>query len=139
MGDIDKIKQLRKESPGDADRNSGFAQTTSNGWQVIAVKSRVDSFNQDALMDEIRSLVTEGCKNIALDLKNNRFISLPVIKYCVEIASQLRVRGGRFALVSCSEKTKRHFEIYGSLTHIKVVRSIIQLPVSRSLDEIENL
>ena len=97
--------------------------SATGGWQVISVKPRVDSFNQDDLIAQMRALKEQGETKIALDLKNNRFLSLPVIKFCVEISKELAGQKGGFALVSCPEKTKRHFEIYGSLKHIRVVRS----------------
>lgn len=127
MSDIEKSKFQTDPNLGE---NSGFAQTMTNGWRIISVKTRVDSFNQSALMEEIRELAAQGCNKMALDLKGNRFMSLPAIKFCVEVAEELGRRGGQFALVSCPEKTKRHFEIYGSLDRIKVFRTIAQLPNS---------
>lgn len=125
MGDVENVKiQSEPSSP----ESSTFAQTEANGWRIITVKTRVDSFNQNALIEEIRGLVAQGCNNMALDLKGNRFMSLPAIKCCVETAEVLGRRGGQFALIACPEKTKRHFEIYGSLARIKVVRSAAQLP-----------
>ncbi len=94
-----------------------------NDWHVIAVKARVDSFNQEDLLKEIRACMSEGRKRIALDLKHNRFLSLPTIKGCVDAANELAKSGGSFALISCQERTKRHFEIYGSLDQIRVYRS----------------
>jgi anti-anti-sigma regulatory factor len=94
---------------------------------VIVVKSRIDSFSQRALVEEIRTLRELGHKKIALDLKANRFLSLPMIKHCVDVADKVASEGGAFALISCPEKTKRHFEIYGSLDHIGVVRSAAEL------------
>ncbi len=72
---------------------------------------------------ELGELVAAGHLNLALDLKNNRFVSLQAIHYIVGLAENLAGRGGRFALIACAEKTKRHFEIYGSLKHIAIVRS----------------
>jgi anti-anti-sigma regulatory factor len=94
------------------------------GWRLIQVKSRVDFSNQEELAQAIREARAQGCKKIALDLRANRFFSLPSIKICVDIAAELSgERGGDFALISCTEKTRRHFEIYGSLKHIRNVRS----------------
>lgn len=108
------------------------------GWTIVSAKSRVDSFNQDALVSEIRQRLADGHKRIALDLKGNRFFSLQVIRFCVDTARELAAKGGRLALISPSEKTQRHFEIYGSLNHIAVVRSESDLTrVSRYI-EVEN-
>ena len=124
MGNSDILKTSHDSGP---ESEPADAETVGGGWRVVGVKSRVDSFNQGALMEEIRGLAAQGAKHIALDLKANRFMSLPVIKCCVEVAQLLSECGGGFALVGCSEKTKRHFEIYGTLDHIEVVRSSAQL------------
>lgn len=92
-------------------------------WRIVSVKSRVDSLNQAELRSEIEALRAQGHKQIALDLRSNRFMGLPSLQLCVEVARGLAEVGGLFALISCPEKTKRHFEIYGSLNHIRLVRS----------------
>ncbi len=97
-------------------------QMNPQEWTIVLVKSRVDSFNQEALIQEIKDLRAAGHKRIALDLKANRFLSFPVILACVDAARELAEADGGFALVACPQKTKRHFEIYGSLKHIKIVR-----------------
>ena len=91
-------------------------------WHIIQAKSVVDSHSQDELINEIRSLMATGAKRIAIDLRQNRFLSLPAIKACVEAAQRLATKEKNFALISCQERTKRHFEIYGSLKHIHVTR-----------------
>lgn len=100
----------------------------SSDWQIVAVKSRVDAFNQEALKEEIENLRKNGYRKIALDLKANRFLSFPVIKHCVEISREVASSGGSFALIGCAERTKRHFEIYGTLDHIDIVRAAGELP-----------
>lgn len=92
-------------------------------WRIVHVKMRVDSFNQGELLDDLRNLRVQGHKKLALDLKDNRFLSLPVIRFCVDAARDLHSVGGVLALIGPSEKTKRHFEIYGSLKYIRVVRA----------------
>ena len=91
-------------------------------WHIIHAKSVVDSHSQDELINEIRTLIATGAKRIAIDLRQNRFLSLPAIKACVEAAQKLATKEKNFALISCQERTKRHFEIYGSLKHIHVTR-----------------
>jgi anti-anti-sigma regulatory factor len=112
----------------DTNFNDSYASSGSFearlGWRLIQVKSRVDFSNQEELAQAIREARAQGCKKIALDFRANRFFSLPSIKICVDIAAELSgERGGDFALISCTEKTRRHFEIYGSLKHIRNLRS----------------
>ena len=78
-------------------------------------------------MKEIEERVNAGDRFIALDLKGNRFVSLPVIKFCVEIATRLGKQGGSLALVGCIERTKRHFEIYGTLDEIRICQNTKEL------------
>lgn len=113
-----------------------FEPSGPSDWQIIQVKTRVDSFNQAELFDEIRALRANGHQQIALNLHHNRFLSFPVIRFCVDAARELREGGGVFALVGCSERTKRHFEIYGSLGPIRIVRSEADLvgPQPRAVD-----
>lgn len=118
------------------DPNSEPTRSTApNGWIVVAAKSRVDSFSQEALLNEVRRHLADGQKRIALDLRGTRFFSLQVIRFCVETAKDLASQGGRLALISPPEKTKRHFEIYGSLNQIAVVRTEADLArVARFID-----
>jgi anti-anti-sigma regulatory factor len=102
-------------------------QKPIDSWQIVAVKPRVDSSNQSELISEVRGLIAQGHRFVAINLKDNRFLSLPVIKYCVDAARELWPVGGDFVLLACPEKTKRHFEIYGTLAHIRILRSIKEL------------
>lgn len=112
----------------DTQQESGRGQTQeSSAWKIIAVKPRIDSFHQNALMDEIRALLASGNKLIALNLRQNRFLSLPVIHFCNTCAKDLANNGGQLVLIGCPEKAKRHFEIYGSLDDIRLVRDLSEL------------
>ena len=97
------------------------------GWQIVSAKSRIDSSTQEDLITELKRHVQNGHKRIALDLHSTRFVSLPVLKVCVEIALAFSENGGNFILIACPEKIKRHFEIYGSLKHIQLLRSTREL------------
>lgn len=96
-------------------------------WSVVPVKARIDYSTQTELLEEIRRRVSAGHLWVALDLRSNRFLSLPAIKGCVEIARELKARGGALALAYCPERSRRHFEIYGSLENIRVLRSELTL------------
>lgn len=113
-----------------------LAQTSEkvrdDGWSVITTKSRVDSFNQESLIEEVRSLMKKEAKFIAIDLRATRFLSFHAIRFFVEAAQDLVNQEGQLALVACAEKTKRHFEIYGSLDNIQLVRTESELASLRS-------
>ena len=97
-------------------------------WRFINLKNRMDSSQQVELLGELASARKEGSTRIALDFRNNRFISLQAIQSIVTAAEELAGEGGEIALVGCIERVKRHFEIYGSLKHIRVVRTEADLP-----------
>lgn len=96
-------------------------------WQIITCLPRLDSFNHSDLMQEIHSVLAEGERFVALDLTQNRFFSLNAIQLCVSLARDLAADDGCFALIGCSERTKRHFEVYGSLKQITNVRTVAAL------------
>lgn len=106
-----------------APSHSHKQRTRVGDWQVILVRSRVDAINLDAFIDDIEKARRSGAKFLALDLKANRFLSFQAIQHCVKVADEMVNENGGLALICCAEKTKRHFEIYGSLNHIHVVRS----------------
>ena len=101
-----------------ANENPGLGQE----WAIVVLKPRVDSFNHAELTQELATLFDAGRRCLALDLTGNRFFCLQAIKVCVDMAAKLSENGGAFALVGCNERTRRHFEVYGSLKHILMVR-----------------
>lgn len=92
-------------------------------WKVLPLLNRVDASGINDIVSDIDAITVVGHKKIALDLKNNRFICMQAIEYFVALANELANRGGEFALIACAERTKHHFEIYGSLKNIRIVRS----------------
>ncbi|MES2965751.1 MAG: STAS domain-containing protein [Bdellovibrionota bacterium] len=98
-----------------------------DSWSKILLKPRVDSFNQGELLGELKEIVDSGAIRVALDLRQNRFVSVAVIKACVETARKLADAGGELALVGCPERTKRHFEVFGTLDEIRIARTEEQL------------
>ncbi len=106
-----------------------FMETTEPGsvleepWYVLVAKVRVDAFNHEALLGQLRAAQASGRKHIGIDLRATRFLSLQAIKFITQFAAELAASGGQLALVAPAEKTKRHFEIYGSLDRILVFRA----------------
>lgn len=98
-------------------------------WFVLSAKARIDSFNQNNLREQLRRAQASGFDHIALDVHATRFISLAAIQFLVEFAKELKGAGGQFALLQPSEKSKRHFEIYGSLNPISVIRQSAEIKI----------
>ena len=111
---------------------SGAPAFNPEAWQVVTVLPRLDSFNHSDLMTEIHSILAEGTRRVALDLTQNKFFSLNAIQLCVSLARDLANDDGSFALIGCPERTKRHFDVYGSLKQIVVVRSVAELVQGRT-------
>lgn len=125
------LPDLPQDVPGDeVSIPRTEAVVTMGDWRVLVMKSRVDSFNQEELVAAMTGLRAQGCRCIALDLKANRFLSFQAIRFCVDTARELAAEGGSFALIGPSEKTRRHFQIYGSLSDIQVLRSVRDLATS---------
>ncbi|HVK62003.1 MAG TPA: STAS domain-containing protein [Bdellovibrionales bacterium] len=118
--------------------NYSQEKTQTQPWSLVPLRNRLDAAALSEVSMELGDLMAAGHHRLALDLKNNRFICLQAIYYLVGLAEALAAIGGEFVLIACAEKTKRHFEIYGSLKHIRVVRSESELSgeinrVSRSV------
>jgi|GEM_PF-4046386 len=108
--------------------------TSQNGWGVIVARTRLDAFSHEQMVSEIDALRREGCVRIAVNMRANRFLSLQTIRYLVTLGEELRAQKGRVSLVAPVEKIKRHFEIYGSLKTISIVRFVEELTRVREVD-----
>ncbi len=98
-----------------------------DAWQVIPVRVRLDAETHSELMMQIHEALAEGCNRIALDLTQTQFFSLAAIQLCMGLAKDLAGNDGALALVACNERTKKHFDVYGSLKQITVARSLAEL------------
>lgn len=87
------------------------------------ISERLDTFNYELTKREISGKIQLGPKQVAVNLKQTRFLSLPVIKLLSEMAEDLSNTGGQMALVTPSEKLKRQFRIYASLSPCVFSRS----------------
>lgn len=118
-------------SPSAQTKAQALGQVQALGdWQLITVPSRVESGNDAELMAEIAArlqnsaLPISACR-LALDVRNSRFLSMKVIRYCSQVAAELAAHSSAaFVMIGCSERMRRHFEIYGSLQHIQLVRTL---------------
>lgn len=84
-----------------------------NDWLYIPAPGRLDAFNFDQTKQFIEE-VRPRTKQIAFDVREAHFVSLPMIKYLHGLALELSRAGGRLALVGTTEKLKRQISIYAS-------------------------
>lgn len=83
-------------------------------WIYIPAPGRWDAFNFETSKTEIEQIATEYSQ-IAIDVTDAHFISIPMIKFIHSLAQEITRKGGRFALVGTTEKLKRQFHIFASL------------------------
>jgi anti-anti-sigma factor len=114
------------DSSGDAEQQLGTESLMAE-WVTVPVLSRVDAFSHRSLQESIEEFRRKGCHHFILDFTSSRFISVQSIRYCVETANSLYAAGGKLVLLGCSERIKKHFEVYGSLKHIQVARNEAEL------------
>jgi anti-anti-sigma factor len=96
-------------------------------WVIVAISGRIDSFNQSHFYGQVKDLVNQGKRRVAIDLTHAKFLSLPSIKWLCSLALELKDQGGQVALLSASEKLKRQIDIYASLEPLQVLRSSADL------------
>lgn len=98
-----------------------------NEWTILAILGRIDSFNFQEFLAQVEGLKAAGRRQVAVDLSQAKFLSLPTIKLLADLATNLQQNDGNFALLAASEKLKRQIDIYASLTPMRVVRSSAEL------------
>ncbi len=99
-----------------------FEVSKNKTWVVFSIDERLDAFNSEGFKSEMDKVVKGKASNVAIRLKNTRFISLPVIKYFSSVAQELDRKGGKLALVGSPEKIKRQIDIFASLKPMLVFR-----------------
>jgi len=101
-----------------------FEVSKNKSWVIFSIKDRLDAFNYDQFKSEMDKIVKEkGDHNLALQLSQTQFLSLPTIKYFSGVAEEIVKKGGKFALVGVPEKLKRQIDIFASLKPMMVFRS----------------
>ncbi len=98
-----------------------------NTWQRYVARPRMDLSNLDDLQQWSKERRENGEAWLIVDLKGTRFMSLPVIGFLETLSLELRNNGGALALLSMPDKTRRIFEIYGSLKNIYLVEKVESL------------
>ena len=79
-------------------------------WIIVDLNGRVDSFNYEIIRDKVNTLVKMGKKHLAFNLEGVQFIALPNLRYLIQVAHQLKSRGGQAVVVGCSPPILKHFE-----------------------------
>ncbi|MCB0365879.1 MAG: STAS domain-containing protein [Bdellovibrionaceae bacterium] len=81
-----------------------------NGWVVIHLSGRIDSFNYDDVTSKIQTLFRMGKRFIALDLTDVTYLGLPSLRFLFQMAGRLQKASGQMMLISPSEKLMKSIE-----------------------------
>ena len=96
-------------------------------WQRLVARPRLDLSNFEEIQAWVASHIERREHWLVLDLKGTRFMSLAVIRYLENLSVELRRQGGALALLAMPDKTRRIFEIYGSLKNIYLADKVENL------------
>lgn len=101
----------------------GFDIKKNNNWVIFSITDRLDSFNSDEFRTAMDKVISQPGTKLALNLKETKFVSIPLIKYFSSVAREAQLKGGEFALVGTPEKLKRQIDIFATLNAMKIYRS----------------
>lgn len=90
-------------------------------WVIVDLNGRVDSFNYEIIREKVNTLLKMGKKHVAFNLEGVQFIALPNLRYLIQVAHQLKTKGGETAVVGCSPEILKHFEEVHGLDDMKAL------------------
>ncbi len=128
-----KLETIQNESPvphassSFGVSQSALEQASAVQWQRLVARPRLDLSNFEEVQTWAASHLNRREHWLVLDLKGTRFMSLAVIRFLETLSVDLRRQGGALALLSMPDKTRRIFEIYGSLKNIYLTDKIENL------------
>lgn len=93
-------------------RRSGEGRTVS-----VTVSGKMDAYWSDALSRELEGCVTEGAREIELDLAGVSFVSSAGLRVLLIYLKQMKTIKGALRIVNPSEKVRSIFDLSG-LTHL---------------------
>lgn len=96
-------------------------------WQRLIARPRLDLSNFEEVQTWVASQIERREIWLVLDLKGTHFMSLAVIRFLENLSIELRRQGGALALLAMPDKTRRIFEIYGSLKNIYLANKVENL------------
>ena len=91
----------------------GLEVEEHNGHTVLAVKGEVDVYTAPRLRERLVELVTEGKRNIVVDLEGVDFLDSTGLGVLVGGLKRLRSNDGEMSLVSTQSRILKVFEITG--------------------------
>lgn len=80
------------------------------GWVVIRLSGRIDSFNYDDITSKIQTLFRMGKRFIAIDLTDVTYLGLPSLRFLFQMAERLRKSSGQMLLISPNERLMKSVE-----------------------------
>lgn len=86
------------------------------------LNGRVDSFNYEVIKDKVSTLVKMGKKQLAFNLEGVQFIAVPNLRYLIQVAQQLKDKGGQMAVVGCSSEILKHIQEVNGLEDMQALK-----------------
>lgn len=107
----------------------------NQGWVVVSLSGRIDSFNYDDITSKIQTLVRMGKKYLAIDLKEVNYLGLPSLRFLYQMAEKLENAQGQLALLSPSEKLLKSIEIMNHPKKFQLAATIAELNLPQGEDQ----
>ncbi len=99
------------------------------GWVVVRLSGRIDSFNYDGISSKVQTLIRMGKKHLAIDLTEVNYLGLPSLRFFYQVASRLKNSEGQLALISPSQKLLNSIEVMDHPKAFQIVSRIDELEI----------
>lgn len=82
-----------------------------DGWLVVPVADDLDFYSAPRFADRIRSRTAAGARRVVVDLRAVDFMDSTGLRLLLDVARDLRSRGGQLRLAGPSEIVRRLLEV----------------------------
>lgn len=101
-------------------------KTKKNEDTKITLPERVDTFNLEPILDEIKEGLSRSSTSVTLNLTETRFVNLPFIKKLAQMAVDAQESGKGLTLLNASEKVKKQIGIFSEIKLFQIQREILK-------------
>ena len=90
---------------------------------IIALQGQVNSSNAATVETEVLSVVTQGAKNVLLNMTELSYISSAGLRVVLVLAKRLKQAGGKLVIYGMQPHVREVFDISGFLAILNVAGS----------------
>ena len=105
-----------------------------NGWVVVDLNGRVDSFNFELITEQITTLEKMGKKFIAIEMSDVNFLNLPSLRFFSSIAFRLKKSDGALALINPSSNLMEFIHLFNRKEAMTIVADVSSLSKRDKID-----